>query len=257
MKKPKADEGKRKKRITRAHVPMVLTRPAVPAAASAKHRPVKEHEHVKHREDVKHHEDVRHATGAKDGSEKDRGRKSSGKSGESRPKVTAKPVAKRRAWSPDSDVGCCSARAVAEALRIVSGPVLSDRDVLTLHGQAGGSESAGASILATLEVASQRFSLGLHEPGSQVFSAGGGPFADRHGIPAGCDPMWQSARGALPGTESFPHALILGLDLPWGEPHAVTVDLDGTWWSWGEPYGPADFPGAVIEEAWAVWAGAE
>ena len=33
---------------------------------------------------------------------------------------------------------------------------------------------------------------------------------------------------------------------------AVAVGPDGAWWSWGEPYSPADFPGAVIEEAWEV-----
>jgi hypothetical protein len=49
------------------------------------------------------------------------------------------------------------------------------------------------------------------------------------------------------------HPLILGLDWLGGKPHAVTYDpRDGTWWSWGQPYSPADFPGAVIEEAWAV-----
>lgn len=53
-----------------------------------------------------------------------------------------------------------------------------------------------------------------------------------------------------PGTST----VILGLDLPLGEPHAV-VAHDGAWWSWGEPYAPYDpdwFPGAVIDEAWAV-----
>lgn len=48
----------------------------------------------------------------------------------------------------------------------------------------------------------------------------------------------------------FGHALILGVDLP--GPHAVTVATDGCWVSWGEHYDPADFPDAVIEEAWAV-----
>ena len=43
--------------------------------------------------------------------------------------------------------------------------------------------------------------------------------------------------------------LILGVDLP--GPHAVLAD-GGWWWSWGEPYDPAAFPDAVIEEAWAV-----
>ena len=48
------------------------------------------------------------------------------------------------------------------------------------------------------------------------------------------------------------HVVILGLDLPHAEPHAVVVDIDGTWWSWCEPHTAADFPGAVIEEAWLV-----
>lgn len=49
------------------------------------------------------------------------------------------------------------------------------------------------------------------------------------------------------------YGLILGLDLPEG-PHAV-FDDGRSWWSWGEPYNPADFAGAVVEEAWAVtWA---
>ncbi len=43
--------------------------------------------------------------------------------------------------------------------------------------------------------------------------------------------------------------LILGMDLP--GPHAV-LDVGGWWWSWGEPYDPAAFPGAVVEEAWEV-----
>lgn len=44
--------------------------------------------------------------------------------------------------------------------------------------------------------------------------------------------------------------LILGVDLP--GPHAVLATPDGAWWSWGEPYDPAAWPDAVIEEAWEV-----
>ena len=43
--------------------------------------------------------------------------------------------------------------------------------------------------------------------------------------------------------------LVLGVDLP--GPHALLTTPDG-WWSWGEPCDPADFPAAVIEEAWQV-----
>jgi len=60
----------------------------------------------------------------------------------------------------------------------------------------------------------------------------------RRGRPAGSAPADTSA------------ALILGVDLP--GPHAVTVAPDGCWVSWGRHYDPADFPGAVVEEAWAV-----
>jgi hypothetical protein len=44
--------------------------------------------------------------------------------------------------------------------------------------------------------------------------------------------------------------LILGVALP--EPHAVAVDLNGIWWSWGEPFNPAEWPELVIEEVWAL-----
>jgi len=43
---------------------------------------------------------------------------------------------------------------------------------------------------------------------------------------------------------------IIGVALP--EPHAVAVTPDGTWWSWGQPFNPAEWPELVIEEAWAV-----
>lgn len=40
--------------------------------------------------------------------------------------------------------------------------------------------------------------------------------------------------------------MILGVSLP--EPHAVAVTPDGTWWSWGEPFDPDDWPHLVVEE---------
>lgn len=52
--------------------------------------------------------------------------------------------------------------------------------------------------------------------------------------------------GTLPAGAS----LILGVWLP--APHAVAVKPDGTWWSWGELFDPADWPEFEVEEAWAV-----
>lgn len=54
----------------------------------------------------------------------------------------------------------------------------------------------------------------------------------------------------VPPVGSRGHGLILGLALPEG-PHAVYATPAG-WWSWGELHDPGQFPGAVIEEAWAV-----
>lgn len=155
---------------------------------------------------------------------------------------------KKRAWSPDADLGLCAARAVAESLRLSLGVCLTHDDVLGLHWAAGGDRNVGASILEALTVVRRQagFRPVLAEdllnypalPFGQLSRNWRDPDLDEidHCIGAG-----------------VAHPLILGLDLPWGEPHAVTYDpRDGTWWSWGEPYGPEDFPGAVIEEAWAV-----
>lgn len=147
-----------------------------------------------------------------------------------------------RSWSLDSDMPVCSARAVAQALRIASGPVLSDSDVLTLHRYAGGAENRSVTILAALSAF-----YGL--------AAGAGAFRFALTAPeiAGTgDEVQVALHQVVPELLGFGsgHALILGLDLPGGEPHAVTVDLAGVWWSWGEPWQPpAD---AVIEEAWTV-----
>jgi hypothetical protein len=154
-------------------------------------------------------------------------------------KVSHKPVVKRRKWSPDEGVALCSARAVAESLRIALGPVVSDSAVLTLHAYAGGTENTGTSILAALEAA-------------QSSSWFGGITS----VVSAKNFLSTSSQDAHVSGSLMASSVILGLDLPWGEPHAVTYDpRDGTWWSWGQPYSPADFPGAVIEEAWAVsWA---
>jgi hypothetical protein len=300
-----------------------------------------------------------------------------------------------RKWSPDESVPLCSARAVAEAVRLASGPVLSDAEVLSLHWAAGGDRDGGATLSDVLSAAQALVGLDpawvlpvpatapvagrvvppnfegavgvdgtmpvigspeedpvvgatarQHALNGDACLAGvpassplgnclpsqalppvsfgpdlpwsdsnrRGPYAPAlapgRSITAGCLRHRQPGRtrcglfgyaskpgslslllgldlpllAALPapypafdlsavarasdapavtaerlelGTSparALPHAhpLILGLDLPWGEPHAVTVAPDGTWWSWGQPCDPDDFPGYVIEEAWAV-----
>jgi hypothetical protein len=125
------------------------------------------------------------------------------------------------ALHPD-DVQCCAAQALAASLRLALGVSVHDEDMLALYWRTAGDPDEGASIRATLEAA--------HEHGI------GGHF------PAG----WQPARGL-----DLERSVLLRLDLPEG-PHAVTTAPDGSWWSWGEPYDPASFPGAVITDAWAV-----
>ena len=147
---------------------------------------------------------------------------------------------KVRKWSPDGDVALCSARAVAESLRLASGRPVSDCAVLDLYWSAAGDTDAGLSILDALEASRQVFGQRC-----EAASAPYGPFPCAAGYA-------HQAHGLAP--EHVVHPLILGLDLPYGEPHAV-VAHDGVWWSWGEPYAPFDpdwFPGAVIDEAWAV-----
>jgi len=148
--------------------------------------------------------------------------------GTGKPPVPGKPARARR-LTPDEGVALCSARAVAESLRLALGIRASDDDVLDLYFRTADDPDEGASILATLHAAA---TFGL---------AGAVPEYRRGSRPAGSAP---------PGTSV---ALILGLELPEG-PHAVLATEDG-WWSWGELHDPGAFPGAVVEEAWPVrWA---
>ncbi len=124
-------------------------------------------------------------------------------------------------------VACCSAEALAASLRL-TGRRVTDADVLALYERTAGGPDAGASILATLEAAAEFGLAGLR------------PLTFTEVMPYG--PLGATLCETRAG-------LILGTELP--GPHAVLAD--GTWWwSWGEPYDPATFPGAVIEEAWAV-----
>jgi hypothetical protein len=118
------------------------------------------------------------------------------------------------------DVNCCAAQALAASLRLALGVRVHEEDVLGLYWRTAADPDEGASILDTLRAA---YEYGL-----------GGYF------PAG----WRPARGL-----DLERSVLLDLT---PMPHAVTVAPDGTWWSWGEPYSPEDFPGAVIDQAWAV-----
>ena len=142
-------------------------------------------------------------------------------------------------------VACCAAEALAASLRLTGWPV-SDADVLALYEMTAGSPDEGASIEDTLEAARRRGwpdGTRTRKLRSQAVSASTRLLG--HTAPdSATAPGHPFAQGS---------ALILGLELPEG-PHAVYDD--GTaWWSWGQPYDPASFPGAVIEEAWQVrWA---
>jgi hypothetical protein len=127
------------------------------------------------------------------------------------------------------DVACCAAQAAAASLWLALGVRVHDEDVLGLYWRTAADPDEGASVLDTLRA--------VHEYGL----AGARP-----------EPSCEYAARLLGSLGSDRNrSLILRLTLPEG-PHAVTAAPDGTWWSWGEPYGPEDFPGAVVESAWAV-----
>ena len=197
---------------------------------------------------------------------------------------------KPRKLTPDGSVALCSARAVAESLRLALGVTVSDEDVLGLYWRTAADPDVGATILETLEAASASglagvrpdsfaallaptFGPPLGEPAGQAPGANSGEEGEREApghagqgtstilglealrrvrrsafetdFPAALSAPWDPAASSL--------SLVLGLELPEG-PHTV-LDDGLAWWSWGEPYDPADFPGAVIEEAWTVrWA---
>lgn len=164
-----------------------------------------------------------------------------------------------RAFSPDADVACCTARAFAESLRLALGVAVSDSAVLDLYWATADGADAGASILATAGAVSAG-GLGGCFPALlapvHVADPDPGGLPARHRSDAGL-PGLQAVRtgtlalkpGHVPG-----HALILGVaGMP--APHTVAVGPDGTWWSWGQPFDPAAWPALIVEEAWAVtWA---
>lgn len=134
--------------------------------------------------------------------------------------------AKARGFSlAPGDVACCTIEALGASLRF-QGLSVTDAEMLGLFRLAGGDEDQGLPVRVALEAAS---AYGL----AGVRLAGFGQ------VPCG---------QALASRQ-----VILGVDLP--GPHTVLATPDG-WWSWGELWCPwCEFPGAVIEEAWAIdWA---
>jgi hypothetical protein len=177
------------------------------------------------------------------------------------------------------DVSCCAAQALAASLRLALGAAVHEEDVLALYWRTAGDPDEGATVLDTLRAAreyglsgvrpvfaehvGQRAEAWRVAPEDHAHRGVLGGLADDlpvlpQGVGVGQDLLGRQAAqfNALPDFVSdaltvHGHSLILRLDLPAG-PHAVTVAPDGTWWSWGEPYTPEDFAGAVIDQAWAV-----
>lgn len=129
--------------------------------------------------------------------------------------------AKPRQFSPGFDVACCSAQALGTLLG------WDWERVLDLYWRTCRTADEGASIEVTLAAVS-------HEH----------PEADHYAYQQ--HEASYEAEKILPG-----HSLILGVELPGA--HAIAITPDGTWWSWGEPFSPLEWPGLVVEEAWALW----
>ena len=106
---------------------------------------------------------------------------------------------------------------------------LSDTDVLALYAATPHDEAGYATIGDTLEAG--------RVPGYSLAAA---------------DPAvaGECTTALYPWAGNTAPRLILGVALP--EPHAIAV-TGGTWWSWGEPFNPAEWPELVVEEAWTLW----
>lgn len=129
--------------------------------------------------------------------------------------------AKAGTWTPNSDVACCVAEAMAVSLRL-SGLEVSSLDVLELYWHTSSDPDSGATVEATLEAAS------------------------RHGL-AGVRLL-----EARPALELRP-GVVLGLEL--AQRHVVTVDGHGVW-TWGEWRPVSCGLLAAADEAWELqWAG--
>jgi len=165
--------------------------------------------------------------------------------------------AKARSLSP-GDAGCCTPEALAMSARL-QGFRVSDGDVLDLLWLAGGDKDAGVPIAGAL-TAARRYGLGGVRPAwfgaveSQARGVEPPAVAGPLQVPLVTGARTPAAtlarrRPADTASASLGTSLILGVELP--GPHAVLATPDG-WWSWGEPFDPSEWPGMVIEEAWAV-----
>jgi hypothetical protein len=120
-------------------------------------------------------------------------------------------------WSPNADIACCAAEALAASLRL-TGRAVSGEDVLNLYWHTASHEDAGARLWDTIEAAAE------------------------HGL-AGVRPL--DARPA----SALETGVVIGMDL--AERHALTVDGHGVW-TWGE-WRPA--PCGLLagaDEAWVI-----
>lgn len=146
------------------------------------------------------------------------------------------------------DVAHCPAEAIAMAARL-AGWAVSDQDVLDLYARLADGPSSGFTIAAALTAGlpgvTIDFDLANFE---EMAGRDSNPQTPIPGRSAGTRLLAHTApdSNTAPGHLSF----ILGVDLP--GPHAVTVAPDGTWWSWGKPFDPAEWSELVIEEAWTV-----
>src|SRR5258706_7882117 len=148
-----------------------------------------------------------------------------------------------RGWSPGWDGDCCA----AEAAGVLLG--LSDAGVLALYEATPRDPDGYATIADTLCAAAQ-YGLAGHRPvfeevmpldAAELCTTGSRRRSDYLQLRGS-----YGRRAVVTGLSG----VILGVALP--EPHAMAVTPDGTWWSWGEPFDPCDWPELVVEEAWAL-----
>jgi hypothetical protein len=158
-------------------------------------------------------------------------------------------------------VACCAAEALAASLRLAGVPV-GDEDVLALYWRTAADAEAGATILETLEAASE-FGLDGQEPrwapvahpleaGSLVRADPGAVLDQREiflGAAAGASDVADIGNVDLHLGPVHPASVVLGVTLP-GGPHAIALDPSGAVWSWGELYDLT--PDVAIDEAWEV-----